>query len=61
MTQVTLGVRDGDFVDLDIDQLAGAFLMFRKKLLAARDQLPALKYEFHIRMKGKRGCPSPTF
>jgi hypothetical protein len=53
MTQVNLGLRNDDYVDLDIDQLAETYLMFRSAMLAAKDQLTALKYEFHIRMKGK--------
>lgn len=53
MTQPSLGVRNDDYVDMDIDQLAATYLMFRQTMLAAEDQIIALRYEFHIRMKEK--------
>ena len=51
MTQVKLGVRNDDFVDLDIDQLAEMYCSLRSSVRTAQDQIIALKYEFHIRMR----------
>ena len=51
MTQVKLGIRNDDFVDLDIDQLAEMYCSLRSSVRTAQDQIIALKYEFHIRMR----------
>jgi hypothetical protein len=50
MTRVSLGLRNDDFADLDIDQLAGLFVAIRTSIETAKDQMVALRYEFHIRM-----------
>ena len=51
MTQPKLGLRSDDFADLDIDQLAGLYVAIRTSIETAKDQMAALNYEFHIRMR----------
>jgi hypothetical protein len=51
MTQPQLGLRNDDFADLDIDQLAEMYCSVRTSFAVAQGQMLALKYEFHIRMR----------
>lgn len=64
MTQPSLGVRSDDYAEMDIDQLSATYLMFRQTMVAAKAQLEALQYEFHIRMKEAgdvQALPSGTY